>query len=279
MVDNAVVFDGISKAGALTSCFILAISYILVFYIKKSPYHRDHPETIKLRCIRAVGFCIVAPFFIQLLSQTSQEGVSVCHWLGIHLDNVVLAAVLPLLLTMTLFTGPLTMMFLARELPFMSGFSLSMNMIIVRNFIVAPLTEELIYRACMIPLLVPSMGLVGAVFICPLLFGVAHFHHAIERLQARENVLNVCLGTLFQFSYTTLFGIYSAFIFIRTGHFIGPFICHSFCNYMGMPEFDQISYTKYPKVVAVMFVIGLLSFILLLMPLTEPTLYNSVYFR
>ena len=40
MVDNAVVFDGISKAGALTSCFILAISYILVFYIKKSPYHR-----------------------------------------------------------------------------------------------------------------------------------------------------------------------------------------------------------------------------------------------
>ena len=77
---------------------------------------------------------------------------------------------------------------------------------------------------------------------------------------------------VFQFSYTTLFGIYSAFIFVRTGelggfnqlevklkmlthilfnhivgHLIGPFICHSFCNYMGIPEFDQIPYTKYPK--------------------------------
>lgn len=40
MVDNKVVFDEISKAWALTSCFILALSYILVFYIKKSPYHR-----------------------------------------------------------------------------------------------------------------------------------------------------------------------------------------------------------------------------------------------
>lgn len=29
----------------------------------------------------------------------------------------------------------------------------------------------------------------------PSVFSLAHFHHAIERLQARENVLNVCLGT------------------------------------------------------------------------------------
>lgn len=36
----------------------------------------------------------------------------------------------------------------------------------------APITEEFIYRACMIPLLVPSFGLMGAIFICPLLFGV-----------------------------------------------------------------------------------------------------------
>ena len=36
----------------------------------------------------------------------------------------------------------------------------------------APLTEEIVYRACMIPLLVPSLGLFWAVLICPLLFGV-----------------------------------------------------------------------------------------------------------
>ncbi|XP_028396122.1 CAAX prenyl protease 2-like isoform X2 [Dendronephthya gigantea] len=227
MVDNEVVFDGLSRAWALGSCFFLAISYILVFYIKKSPYHRDHFETIKLRCIRATGFCFIGPIFVFLLSQQSPNGAPIWQWLGIHYENIIKAAVLPLLLTMVLFIGPITMMFLAEELPFMS----------------------------------------------------AHFHHAIERLQAKENVLNVCIGTLFQFSYTTLFGIYSAFVFIRTGHLIGPFICHSFCNYMGIPEFEKIPDTKYPKAVAAMFIIGLLLFTSLLKPLTEPTLYNSVYFR
>ncbi|XP_028396121.1 CAAX prenyl protease 2-like isoform X1 [Dendronephthya gigantea] len=279
MVDNEVVFDGLSRAWALGSCFFLAISYILVFYIKKSPYHRDHFETIKLRCIRATGFCFIGPIFVFLLSQQSPNGAPIWQWLGIHYENIIKAAVLPLLLTMVLFIGPITMMFLAEELPFMSGFTPLPDMISLRNFVVAPATEEMIYRACMIPLLVPSMGLTGAVFICPLLFGVAHFHHAIERLQAKENVLNVCIGTLFQFSYTTLFGIYSAFVFIRTGHLIGPFICHSFCNYMGIPEFEKIPDTKYPKAVAAMFIIGLLLFTSLLKPLTEPTLYNSVYFR
>ena len=36
----------------------------------------------------------------------------------------------------------------------------------------APLSEEFMFRACMLPLLVPSFGEGWSMFICPLFFGV-----------------------------------------------------------------------------------------------------------
>lgn len=42
----------------------------------------------------------------------------------------------------------------------------------LRNQVVAPLTEELVFRACMLPMLVPCAGPSTAVFTCPLFFGV-----------------------------------------------------------------------------------------------------------
>lgn len=80
----------------------------------------------------------------------------------------------------------------------------------------------------------------------------------------------------FQFSYTAVFGAYTAFLFIRTGHLIGPVLCHSFCNYMGFPavcaalEHPQ----KWPLLAGYALGVGL--FLLLLQPLTDPKLYGSL---
>lgn len=97
----------------------------------------------------------------------------------------------------------------------------------LRNQVIAPLTEELVFRACMLPMLAPCTGLGPAVFTCPLFFGVgesspssndvpgmrakngalgegelgrkpeaydvvftflpAHFHHIIEQLRFRQS--------------------------------------------------------------------------------------------
>ncbi|XP_012580530.1 PREDICTED: CAAX prenyl protease 2 isoform X2 [Condylura cristata] len=57
----------------------------------------------------------------------------------------------------------------------------------LRNQVIAPLTEELVFRACMLPMLAPCTGLGPAVFTCPLFFGVAHFHHIFEQLRFRQN--------------------------------------------------------------------------------------------
>lgn len=50
-----------------------------------------------------------------------------------------------------------------------------------RNQVVAPLSEEWTFRACMLPLLLQCFNPTTAIFICPLFFGVAHFHHLVER--------------------------------------------------------------------------------------------------
>jgi hypothetical protein len=35
--------------------------------------------------------------------------------------------------------------------------------------------------------------------------------------------------------YTSLFGAYSSYLFLRTGLVVGPLIAHVFCNLMGLP--------------------------------------------
>lgn len=58
------------------------------------------------------------------------------------------------------------------------------NILWLRNHVVAPLSEEFTFRACMMPLLLQSFKPLSAVLLTPLFFGVAHLHHMIERLRS-----------------------------------------------------------------------------------------------
>lgn len=53
---------------------------------------------------------------------------------------------------------------------------------------------------------------------------------------------NALLSSSFQFVYTTIFGWYASYLFLRTGSLIPPILCHSFCNIMGFPDFSGISH-------------------------------------
>lgn len=98
----------------------------------------------------------------------------------------------------------------------------------------------------------------------------AHLHHFIEHLRGGRSLWDAALivGTIFhklvifftllilmtgfQLLYTTLFGAYATFIYMRTGflpflicildfpvligHLIGVFLVHMFCNIMGFPD-------------------------------------------
>lgn len=270
----------------------LSILYVGSLYICGSPLPRDHPITVKQRFKRVLIVSLIAPILVHnwIDYRDINNGLHsfmLSRWLGLHFRNFIMAALLPLVLTLILFLGPIMLWFfddISQNQSIGSLKSMKMriwlsvnDIIWWRTYVVAPFTEEFVFRSCMLPLLVPAFGLYTSVFLCPLFFGVAHVHHAIEGLRIGIKPFTVLIRAAFQISYTTIFGAYSAFLFLRTGHLIGPVICHSFCNLMGFPDFDRISDSEYPKVVGSCFVIGLVSFLLLLFPVTEPAYYASIY--
>ena len=109
-----------------------------------------------------------------------------------------------------------------------------------RNHVVAPFSEEFTFRACMVPVLLGYYSHFYAILISPLFFGVAHFHHMVERIRKGQDIMTSFLVSMFQFTYTTIFGMYSAFLFVKTGHFAAPFIVHAYCNFMGFPDFMEV---------------------------------------
>ena len=110
----------------------------------------------------------------------------------------------------------------------------------LRNLVIAPFTEEFVFRGCIVRALEAvtenPWGAVSLCWIAPLFFGVAHLHHAFQRLfKDKEAALPVILQTLFQFTYTTLFGAYTSYAYLRTKSLLAVVLSHSFCNYMGLP--------------------------------------------
>ena len=49
--------------------------------------------------------------------------------------------------------------------------------------------------------------------------------------------MQATLRSLLQFTYTTLFGGYATFLFLRTGSLLSVILVHAFCNWMGFPRF------------------------------------------
>ncbi|XP_069865886.1 CAAX prenyl protease 2 isoform X5 [Dipodomys merriami] len=216
-----------------------------------------------------------------------EGGTSLLTLMGFRLEGIFPAALLPLLLTMILFLGPLMQLSMDCPCDLTDGLKVVLtprswarcltDMRWLRNQVIAPLTEELVFRACMLPMLAPCTGLGPAVFTCPLFFGVAHFHHIIEQLRFRQSsVGSIFLSAAFQFSYTAVFGAYTAFLFIRTGHLIGPVLCHSFCNYMGFPAVCAALEHPQRRPLLAGYALGVGLFLLLLQPLTDPKLYGSL---
>ncbi|XP_070579134.1 CAAX prenyl protease 2-like [Ptychodera flava] len=281
----------VSCVSGVLSCFVLALAYVGSLYLWTSKFSRNHPSTIKRRFFSVLLVTLAAPPYVWLWANNTDKGYSLWEWLGIRTAGIGAAAVLPLVLTMILFLGPIVMVFYDG---ISSYFDLNLlksevsSSLWWRNYWVAPFTEEFVFRACMLPLLISCLGFSKAVFICPLFFGVAHIHHVIERLRFQGRVLSnpsyMCQRifflhciSVFQFCYTTVFGAYTAFLFLRTGHLVAPVICHSFCNLMGFPAFGEISSYGQPRssIISIAFVAGLIAFIFLLFPMTSSSFFNN----
>lgn len=106
-----------------------------------------------------------------------------------------------------------------------------------------PITEELVFRSCIVPIhLLSSHRPLQITLVTPLFFGISHMHHLYEFLLLHRH--HYCLGifqTLFQFTYTTMFGWFATFVFLRTGSVWNAVLAHMACNYIGVPNFGRLT--------------------------------------
>jgi len=141
----------------------------------------------------------------------------------------------------------------------------------IRNLIAAPILEEIVFRACLLGPLAHSLGsnTIKIVWISPLFFGVAHMHHVILKWGEKQSLSHILILFLFQFTYTTLFGAYATYCFLKTNSLLAIVLCHIYCNYMGLPDFSFLRpqygrlspIHRYRKLLIFAYLVGLAGFI------------------
>ncbi|KAG2225322.1 hypothetical protein INT45_005566 [Circinella minor] len=284
--------NDISPSIANVICIAFAFIYVAGFYLfrdaNSAKLSRNHPTVIRNR-IKAVTFAsIVSPLIVWFIVPSHSTNHSIFQILGLSLPYSVpglIGLTGPVLLTAILFLGPLVQLYFEENLLFQTNFDFRRDVKDVffsllgqRNYVVAPVTEEFVFRSCMIAVLYQAgLPTTYLVFVSPMYFGLAHLHHAWENYNqwgANIKVLKlVLLSSLFQFCYTTIFGWYVSFAFLRLGSIWSPILCHSFCNIMGFPDVSDIQLQPPIKRAVIMcsFVMGVILFYWLLYPLTNPS--------
>jgi prenyl protein peptidase len=88
-------------------------------------------------------------------------------------------------------------------------------------------------------MLLAQTSVAKTIFLSPVIFGLAHLHHFYEFRIAHPAVpvQAAVARSLVQFCYTSLFGAYAIFVFLRTGSLLAIVVVHAFCNCMGFPRF------------------------------------------
>ncbi|KAJ5902699.1 hypothetical protein N7495_003227 [Penicillium taxi] len=230
---------------------ILTSLYVVPLYLsptsRPSPsLSRDAPSVIRTRIRVVTSACILASIAVLWLvvvqgNSSVTVALTLLGWWPINIADIARS----LLLTAILFTGPLFERGIV-EGEWRSWFrrsklseSLS-GWIGWRNYVAGPVTEEVIFRSTVIPLhLLAQISPSRIVFITPFYFGIAHLHHFYEfRLTHPDTPTLAALArSIFQFGYTTIFGWYAAFVYLRTGSLFAVILIHSFCNWCGLPRF------------------------------------------
>ncbi|KAJ1780210.1 CAAX prenyl protease [Coemansia sp. RSA 1807] len=244
-------------------------------------HDRDHPHIMKqrMRGVTLATLVSLAATSIVLWHWQSLDVRQIVSQLGLDPRTAVPSVVVALVLMCVLFLGPLITSHLEggcgwdvlKRVPS----SLWNQPIYLRNYVVGPITEELVFRSCVVALWSASnLSMTMCVFVSPVIFGVAHVHRAVSLYVKGDALGRILLSTLLQLLYTTVFGWIAAGLFVRTRSVMGPIVAHIFCNLQGLPDFAKASqYPSYKYFIWLAFVVGLVGFLVLFEPMTRPGVF------
>ncbi|KMT06810.1 hypothetical protein BVRB_7g159670 isoform B [Beta vulgaris subsp. vulgaris] len=236
----------ISKSTAAISCVAMTLAYVAILHsptlIFRFPAPTSFNQFMIRRFICAIAASLLCLFVssLLLLPQQSWKTAYLFTLYGIQADHVWHAVVFPFTLTSLVYAGslvykcvllssswngdesegiPLNCLHIVLHKIYSVVISVASNIAAWRNLVVAPITEELVFRACMIPLLLcGGFKAQTVVLLCPVFFSLAHLNHLLEFYYQRNYSLQrtfMAVGT--QLAYTMIFGSYASFLFIRTG--------------------------------------------------------------
>ncbi|KAF8073392.1 hypothetical protein FPV67DRAFT_1477623 [Lyophyllum atratum] len=317
------VFDSppISTTTAHFLTFLFAFSYVGSLYISKnarllfskeavqsngSPREkakderwRDDPDVIRARLVAvtiATTLCCGLVFWIlRSFVGDRQDGLTMTvdttiTRLGFKLYRLDMDSLYPHLITPILFLGPLYAMYLGQYLPLQARWSFKVDVankfcswMGIRNYIMAPITEEIVFRACVIAVYhMSGASTKRMIFLGPLSFGLAHVHHAWDTFNRYGRTASAAkravLMSLFQLTYTMLFGFHCSYLFLRTGSIYSPISAHVFCNIMGLPEivWELRRYPHRKTAILFAYILGMVGFAYTLEPWTR---FGGLYWR
>jgi len=279
----------------LLGTLFFPILYVGPFYMYTSKPRSD-PQTIRRRLITTAILTLLSPLPTYLTlchtrtpspredTATATPFQIIIHAMGFRIRGFIPSLIIPLFLTALPYSAALYTVYIMwpysitrcrRMLPVE-------QLIFLRNIIAAPITEELMFRGGMVSFLIlRGVRPFWAALLSPLVFGMCHLHHLHDMVvHQRKSVQIAVAAVLAQFCISSLFGIFSVFLLLRTGHLMAPILAHSFCNLMGLPfDFEGLA-TKPQRerqLLINLFLVGCIAFVFLIRPLTSPKLYGGNY--
>ncbi|KAI1919014.1 CAAX prenyl protease [Ophidiomyces ophidiicola] len=240
----------ISSHAAVALSVLCTLLYVVPLYLsptsRPSPtLSRDAPSVIKYRVRAVMASCFICSatallWIASTARATYLDALQLLGWWPISYADILRS----LLLTSLLFMGLLFERGIAEgewrnwvRLPYWIE-SLG-DWVGWRNYVAGPITEEVIFRSIIVTLhLLANVSPARIVFVSPLYFGIAHVHHFYEfKLTHAYTPLGpIIFRTVFQFIYTTIFGWYATFLYLRTGSLYAAILVHAFCNCCGLPR-------------------------------------------
>lgn len=160
------------------------------------------------------------------------------------------------------------------------------NIVIFRNLVYAPISEEIVFRSLMIHALLSAKLLhedseSNSYDICIysiMWFGFAHIHHFYDKVFNIKIPLASAIGsTLLQLAYTSFFAYIASILLLRTGNILSPITSHVICNFVGLPDVgfleargNSLSFLySYKYILVAVHGAGLILFFILLYPMTQ----------
>jgi len=260
---------------------------------------RDDPDVIRARLAAVIGATILCcAGLLGVLWHLVGDGINgfdaalettfVRIGLNPDMDWV---SLFPHLVTPVLFIGPLYARYVGGSLPFQRDWTFREDFVLnfiswqgARNYVLGPITEEIVFRACVLAVYhLSGASKMRMIFLGPLSFGLAHIHHAWDTYnrygRTPAAAKRAVIMSLFQLTYTTLFGFHCSYLFLRTGSVLPPISAHVFCNIMGIPQisFELRRFPHRKGAIIAAYVLGIIGFVFSLGRWTRTQ--DSLYWR